>query len=60
MKILKLRFKNIHSLRGEHEIDFTNELPDNWREFNLKYIPVWIGLHPEKSRVAAGLACGAL
>ncbi|HMR88813.1 MAG TPA: AAA family ATPase [Saprospiraceae bacterium] len=23
MKILKLRFKNIHSLRGEHEIDFT-------------------------------------
>jgi DNA repair protein SbcC/Rad50 len=23
MKILKLRFKNIHSLKGEHEIDFT-------------------------------------
>jgi len=42
------------------EIDFTNNLPDNWREFNLKNIPVWLDLHPGKSRVAAGLACGAL
>lgn len=43
-----------------YEIDFTNNLPDNWREFNLKYIPVWLDLHPGKSKVAAGLACGAL
>ncbi|TVR77318.1 MAG: hypothetical protein EA412_11355 [Chitinophagaceae bacterium] len=26
MKILKIRFKNIHSLRGEHEIDFAGGL----------------------------------
>ena len=25
MKILKIAFKNINSLRGEHEIDFTKE-----------------------------------
>ena len=25
MKILKIRFKNINSLRGEHEVDFTSE-----------------------------------
>ena len=23
MKILKIRFRNIHSLKGDHEIDFT-------------------------------------
>lgn len=29
MKILKLRFKNINSLAGEHEIDFTNPIFTN-------------------------------
>lgn len=40
--------------------DLTEELPENWREFNSKFIPIYISNHPEKSKVAAGLACGAL
>ena len=39
--------------------DFKHDLPDNWREFNQKFIPVWLKQHPEKSKIAAGLACGA-
>lgn len=40
--------------------DLTNQLPDNWREFNHKFIPIWLVPRPEKSKVSAGLACGAL
>lgn len=42
-----------------HE-DLTNELPENWRDFNAKYRPVWLKANPGKSKVAAGLACGML
>jgi restriction system protein len=42
------------------DFDLTNELPDNWREFNKKFIPVWMNKFPEKSKVSAGLSCGAL
>lgn len=38
--------------------DLTNKLPENWREFNKAYIPVWLAKNPGKSKVAAGLACG--
>lgn len=40
--------------------DLTNNLPDHWRDFNKKYIPVWLQENPEKSKIAAGLACGML
>jgi len=40
--------------------DLTNELPENWREFNAKYRDIWLKEHPGKSKVAAGLACGML
>lgn len=40
--------------------DLTGKLPDEWRAFNKKFIPVWLAAHPEKTKVAAGLACGAL
>jgi restriction system protein len=40
--------------------DLTGKLPENWREFNKAFIPVYLQGHPEKSRVGAGLACGAL
>jgi len=40
--------------------DLTNDLSDNWREFNAKFIPVYLKANPEKSKVAAGLACGML
>ncbi len=38
--------------------DLTNQLPDNWKEFNQKFIPVWLEKHPGKSKIAAGLSCG--
>lgn len=40
--------------------DLTNDLPEDWRVFNGKFIPVFLGANPGKTRVAAGLACGAL
>ena len=42
------------------EGDLSKHLPDNWREFNQKFIPIWVAKYPDKSKVAAGLACGAL
>lgn len=36
------------------------KLPDGWRAFNKEFIPVYQSIHPGKSKVAAGLACGAL
>lgn len=40
--------------------NLTNDLHENWREFNKKYIPIWLESHPDKSKVSAGLSCGAL
>lgn len=40
--------------------DLTGKLPEDWREFNRDFIPVYLSRNPGKSRVAAGLACGAL
>lgn len=42
-----------------HE-DLTNKLPENWRDFNQEYIPVFMRNVPDKTKVAAGLACGML
>ena len=42
------------------EHDMTNHLYENWRDFNNKFIPIWLEKNPEKSKVPAGLACGAL
>jgi restriction system protein len=41
-------------------IDLRDNLPDNWREFNKIFIPRFLEIKPNKSRVAAGLACGAI
>lgn len=40
--------------------DLTGHLPDNWRDFNKEFIPVFLNNHPGKGRITAGLACGAL
>ena len=40
--------------------DLTGRLPDQWRSFNKEFVPVWLKLHPEKTSISAGLACGAL
>jgi restriction system protein len=42
-----------------HE-DLTGKLTETWRPFNSKYVPVYLQIHPDKSKVAAGLACGAI
>lgn len=40
--------------------DLTHDLPEVWREFNAKFVPIWMETHPGKSRIAAGLACGSV
>lgn len=40
--------------------DLQNELPENWKDFNKKFVPIWLSLHPEKTKISAGLACGML
>jgi predicted Mrr-cat superfamily restriction endonuclease len=40
--------------------DLTGQLPEEWRAFNRKYIPIYLVGRPGKTKVAAGLACGAL
>ena len=42
-----------------HE-DLSGRLPTEWREFNRKWIPVYLVNQPGKSKISAGLACGAL
>ena len=40
--------------------DLTEDLSEEMREFNQKYRPIWLEKNPGKSKVAAGLSCGAL
>ncbi len=40
--------------------DLKDKFPDEWRDFNKAYIPVYLESFPNKSKIAAGLACGAL
>jgi len=44
---------------GIHE-DLTGQLTDDWRQFNDKFIPLWMQNNPGKSKISAGLACGML
>ena len=41
-------------------VDLTDSLFDNWRDFNQKFIPIWMENVPGKSKTAAGVACGFL
>jgi restriction system protein len=40
--------------------DLSPNLPDDWRTFNKAFIPVYLAAHPDKTRVSAGIGCGAL
>ena len=40
--------------------DLSGDLFENWRDFNNKFIPIWLKNVPGKSRTSAGLACGFL
>lgn len=38
--------------------DLKNKLPDEWRAFNREFIPKFLAVHPEKTKIGAGLSCG--
>ena len=40
--------------------DLTGKLPEEWRAFNKQFIPIFMSNHPDKTKIGAGLACGAL
>lgn len=42
------------------DFDLSGKLPENWRDFNKEFIPAFLERNPDKSKVAAGLACGML
>lgn len=42
------------------DVDLTAKLPDNFREFNVQFVPVFLEKNPERTRIGAGLACGQL
>ena len=44
---------------GVHQ-DLSKDLGGDWREFNMKFIPVLMKLFPQKNKISAGLGCGAL
>lgn len=44
---------------GIHQ-DLTGHLPEEWRVFNNEFIPVYLEKRPDKNKIAAGLACGAI
>lgn len=42
------------------DMDLSNDLPDNLREFNEKYIPILLERGISISKISAGLACSVL
>jgi restriction system protein len=40
--------------------DLTGKLPEASREFNDRFVPVFLSNHPNKTRIAAGLSCAML
>lgn len=43
-----------------HDIDLKTKLYEEFRTFNKEFIPVYLESRPGKTRIGAGLACGAL
>ena len=41
-------------------LNLTGRLPEQWRDFNKEFIPVFLEANPDKTKIGAGLACGAL
>lgn len=42
------------------DINLSNKLSENWRDFNKEMIPIYLEKNSGKTKVAAGLACGML
>ena len=47
----------VNFLPGE---DLNGLLPEYWKDFNNKFIPIYLKENPGKTKVAAGLSCGYL
>ena len=56
----KCREENFIGAGFEVNVDLSDSLFENWRDFNKKFIPLWMSNVPGKSKVTAGLACGFL
>ena len=41
-------------------LDLSDDLPEDWRDFNKKFVPKILALTPERSKISAGLECGFL
>lgn len=39
-------------------LDLSGRFPENWKDFNREFVPIYLDRHPGKSKIAAGLACG--
>ncbi|OPY88320.1 MAG: hypothetical protein A4E71_00531 [Smithella sp. PtaU1.Bin162] len=44
----------------EVNMSLEGKLPEDWRLFNKEFVPIFLKNHPNKTKVSAGLACGAL
>jgi len=44
----------------EIEEDLSRKLPEEWRKFNEAFIPIYMKIRPDKTKIGAGLAMGAL
>ncbi|PVE05045.1 hypothetical protein B472_16495 [Limnohabitans sp. Rim28] len=42
----------------EIPVDLNGRLPENLRDFNREFVPIYMASHPDKTKIAAGLACG--
>ena len=42
----------------DFDLNLTGHLPENWKAFSKEFIPYLLQRSPDKSRIAAGLACG--
>lgn len=42
------------------DLDLMNKLPNSWREFNSKFIPLYQEKYPNSNKIAAGLGCAML
>jgi endonuclease NucS-like protein len=40
--------------------DLTGKVPDEWRAFNAQFIPVLMTKNSKKTKIGAGLSCGAI
>lgn len=56
----KCRHEGFIGAGFEVNVDLSDSLYENWRDFNKKFIPLWMKNVPGKSKIVAGLACGFL